>query len=91
MYTELSVHLEFFTAIKGSRTRTHNTLKIFPAHETGIDIIVGERDRAEFLKVKVEDGSIDGVQIRAAPAQLVGCVQTDGEKHASLMASKKLP
>jgi len=38
------------------------TLKVFPADKTCIDIIVGEGDRAELLKVKVQNRTIDVVQ-----------------------------
>lgn len=30
------------------------TLEIFPTYKAGIDVDVGERDGAEFLKVKVQ-------------------------------------
>ena len=44
-----------------------HTLKILPTDKTGIDVIVGEGDGAELLEVKVKDGSVDCVQVRAAP------------------------
>lgn len=31
------------------------TLKVFPTYQASIDVDVGERDGAEFLKVKIQD------------------------------------
>ena len=45
------------------------TLKVFPTDEACIDIVVGEGDGAELLKVKVQNRTVDGVQIWAAPAE----------------------
>lgn len=42
-----------------------SALKIFSANETSVDVDPGERHRAQFLKVKVEDGSVYRVQVRA--------------------------
>ena len=67
MYTKFSVHVAFLTTRIGYTHVQYCTLKILPTDETGVDVIVGERHRAEFFEVKVEDGSVDGVQIRAAP------------------------
>ena len=48
-----------------------DTLEVFATHKTGIDIIVGERDGAQFLKVKVQNSPVNGVQERATATQRV--------------------
>ena len=45
------------------------TLEVLAAHKTGIDVVVGERDRAELLKVKVQHCPVNGVQEGAMAAQ----------------------
>lgn len=37
------------------RTLDLPTLKVFPTYQASIDVDVGERDGAEFLKVKIQD------------------------------------
>ncbi len=49
------------------------TLKVLAADEAGVDVVSGEGDRAELLKVEIQDGPVDGVQIRARATQGVLC------------------
>ena len=49
------------------------TLEVFPTDKTGIDVVVGERDRTELLKVKVEDCAVDSVQEWTAATQRMIC------------------
>lgn len=52
-------------------------MEVLAAHKAGVDVVSGERDGAELFEVEVKDGSVDGVQVRAATAQRVLC---GGEK-----------
>lgn len=41
------------------------TLKVLSADEASVDVDPGERNRAQFLKVEVEEWTVDAVQIWA--------------------------
>ena len=56
-------------------------MEILSTDETGIDIVVGERDRAKLLKVEVKDGSVDGVEVGTVSTQLVHCAKMDRERN----------
>jgi len=40
-------------------------LKEFPTDEAGVNVHVGQGDRADFFEVEIEVGAVDGVEIRA--------------------------
>ena len=47
------------------------TLEVLAADETRVAIDLGQRDRAELLEVKVENSSVDGVQVRTETGSVV--------------------
>lgn len=49
-----SVQAQQGVSSNGYRSDHSPTLKVFPTYKAGIDVDVGERDGAEFLKVKVQ-------------------------------------
>ena len=43
-----------------------SALVVLAANETGVDVEIGQRDAAQLFKVKVEDASIDRIQIEVS-------------------------
>ena len=52
------------------------TLEILATDQAGIDVVIGEGDATQFLKVKVQHRAVNGVQIGAASAPV--CMHVGG-------------